>query len=70
MSNLNFISPFFIVSDINDSVAFYVSKLGFEVWHIGPEGDPYWAMVGRGPISIMLKAVTKDVKPIPNPTRH
>jgi len=70
MSKLNFISPFFIVSNIKDSVAYYVDKLGFEIWYMGPEGDPYWAMVGRGPVSIMLKAITDDVKPIPNPTRH
>ncbi len=70
MSKLSFISPFFIVADINDSVTFYVRKLGFEVWHMGPEGDPYWAMVGRGPVCIMLKAITKDIKPIPNHTRH
>ena len=70
MSKLNFISPFFIVSNIKDSVAYYVDKLGFEIWYIGPEGDPYWAMVGRGPVSIMLKAIAADVKPIPNPTRH
>ena len=70
MSKLNFISPFFIVSDIKDSVAFYVNKLGFEVWYMGPEGDPYWAMVGRGPVSIMLKAIADDIKPIPNHTRH
>ena len=70
MSNLNFISPFFIVSNINDSVAFYVNKLGFKVWHMGPEGDPYWAMVGRGNVSIMLKAINQDIKPIPNHSRH
>jgi len=70
MSKLNFITPFFIVSNIKDSVAFYVSKLGFEVWYTGPEGDPYWAMIGRGPVSIMLKAIAEDIKPIPNHTRH
>lgn len=70
MSNLNFISPFFIVSYIKDAVDFYVDKLGFEVWYMGPEGDPYWAMVGRGPVSIMLKAIAPDIKPIPNPSRH
>jgi catechol 2,3-dioxygenase-like lactoylglutathione lyase family enzyme len=70
MSNLNFIAPFFIVSDIKNSVDFYVSKLGFEVLYIGPESDPYWAMVGRGPVSIMLKAITEDIKPVPNHTRH
>lgn len=70
MSKLNFISPFFIVSNINDSVAFYVTKLGFEVLYMGPEGDPYWAMVGRGPVSIMLKAIADNINPIPNHTRH
>src|SRR5882762_4766189 len=70
MSKLNFISPFFIVSSIKDSVDFYVNKLGFEVWYTGPEGDPYWAMIGRGPVSIMLKAIAEDIKPIPNYTRH
>jgi catechol 2,3-dioxygenase-like lactoylglutathione lyase family enzyme len=70
MSNLNFISPFFIVSNIKDSVAFYVDKLGFKVLYMGPEGDPFWAMVGRGPVSIMLKAIAPDIKPIPNPSRH
>ena len=70
MSNLNFISPFFIVSNLKDSVAFYVSKLGFKVLYMGPEGDEYFAMIGRGPVSIMLKAITPDIKPIPNPTRH
>jgi catechol 2,3-dioxygenase-like lactoylglutathione lyase family enzyme len=70
MANLTFISPFFIVSNVNDSVAFYVGKLGFEVIYIGPEGDPFYAMVGRENISIMLKAITKDIKPVPNYTRH
>jgi len=70
MSKLNFITPFFIVSDLTDSVSFYVNKLGFEVWHTGPDDGPYWAMVGRGPVSIMLKAIAHDIKPIPNPTRH
>jgi catechol 2,3-dioxygenase-like lactoylglutathione lyase family enzyme len=70
MSNLIFISPFFIVSNIKDSVAFYVNKLGFEILYMGPEDDPFYAMVGRDHISIMLKVITEDIKPIPNYTRH
>jgi catechol 2,3-dioxygenase-like lactoylglutathione lyase family enzyme len=70
MSKLNFIAPFFIVSNIKESVAFYVNKLGFEVWHTGPDDDPFWAMVGRGPVSIMLKAIAGEIKAIPNHTRH
>lgn len=70
MSNLTYISPFFIVSDIKDSVSFYVNKLGFELRYIGPEGDPYFAIVGRDHISIMLKEIADDIKPISNHTRN
>lgn len=70
MSNLTYISPFFIVSKLKDSVAFYVNKLGFKILYMGPEGDPFFAMVGRDQISIMLKEIAEDIKPIPNHTRH
>jgi len=67
MSELTFISPLFIVSSLNDSVAFYVGKLGFKVLYMGPDEDPYFAMVGRGPVSIMLKG---SGTPVPNYTRY
>jgi catechol 2,3-dioxygenase-like lactoylglutathione lyase family enzyme len=67
MQNLSYISPFFIVSSLKASVTFYVNKLGFELRFIGPEGDPFFAIVGRDHISIMLKAAGN---PIPNYTRH
>ena len=70
MTNLTSISPFFIIANLKISVSFYVDKLGFEVRYIGPDGEPYWAIVGRDNISIMLKAIAPDVKPIPNHTRH
>jgi len=70
MSNLTYISPSFIVASLKISVAFYVDKLGFEIRYIGPDGDPFWAIVGRDNISIFLKAIAPDVKPIPNHTRH
>ena len=70
MSNLTHISPFFIVSSLKDSVSFYVNKLGFEVRYIGPEEDTYFAIVGRDKISIMLKEIADDIKPVPNHTRH
>lgn len=70
MINLTHIWPFFIVTNLKASVSFYVDKLGFEVQYSGPNGDPYWAIVGRDNISIMLKAITPDVKPIPNHIRH
>src|ERR1700761_3974053 len=71
MTNLNFISPFFIVANLKASVAFYVDKLGFEILYIGPgDDDPFYAMIGRDNVSIMLKAIAADIKPIPNNTRH
>lgn len=70
MSNLNYIFPFFVVEEVRRSVAFYVDKLGFEVRYTGPADDPFWAIVGRDNISIMLKAIAAGVKPMPNHTRH
>ena len=70
MANLTYIMPCFIITDLKISVSFFVDKLGFEVRYIGPDGEPYWAIVGRDNISIMLKAIAADVKPIPNHTRH
>ena len=70
MANLTHIMPFFIIDSLPASVSFYVDKLGFEVQHIGPDDDPFWAIVGRDSISIMLKGITPDVKPVPNSTRH
>jgi hypothetical protein len=70
MSNLVFVAPFFIVSDIGPSVAFYVDKLGFQIVYMGPEDNPFYAMVGRDRVSIMLKAIAPDVQPMPNHTRH
>jgi catechol 2,3-dioxygenase-like lactoylglutathione lyase family enzyme len=70
MSNLNYIMPCFIIEDLKNSVSFYTDKLGFEIRHIGPDEHPYWAIVGRENISIMLKAVAPEIKPIPNRSRH
>ena len=70
MANLTYASPFFIVTSLKTSVSFYVDKLGFEVRYIGPDDDPFFAIVGRDHISIMLKQIAGDVKPIPNHTRH
>jgi len=70
MPNLNYIAPFFIVANVTTSVSFYVDQLGFNIQFIGPDDDPFYAMVGRDNISIMLKAIAAEVPPIPNHTRH
>ena len=68
--NLVSISPFFIVKDLQASVAFYRDRLGFEVKFEGPEGDVYYTGVSRDGAAIMLKTITPDVLPCPNHTRH
>ena len=70
MKNLESISPFFIVKDLQASIAFYVERLGFHVEFTGPAGGPYYAGVCRDAVVIMLKAITPDVLPCPNHTRH
>lgn len=52
------------------SLAFYKERLGFEVPFLGPDDDPYWAMVQRDSACLMLKAITPEVQPTPNPSRH
>lgn len=68
--NLVSISPFFIVKDLQASIAFYIERLGFELDFQGPEGDVYYAGVSREGIGIMLKTILPDVLPCPNHTRH
>lgn len=70
MANLSFIMPCFIVAALEVSVAYYTGKLGFEVRYTGPDDNPYWAIVGRENVSIMLKEVAPGIQPIPNRTRH
>ncbi len=68
--NLVSISPFFIVKDLQASIAFYRERLGFQLDFQGPGDDPYYAGVNRDGIGIMLKAILPDVLPQPNHTRH
>ena len=62
------ISPFFIVSNVPSSLAFYRDKLGFEITFQGPEPDDiFFGIVRRGGAQILMKAV--GVAPVPNYTR-
>ncbi len=70
MANFTYIAPCFIVADVKPAVAFYTEKLGFELRFIAPDDGPFFAIVGREDISVMLKAVAPEIKPIPNKTRH
>lgn len=59
--------PFFIVSDVAQSIAFYRDKLGFETWHQGPADDLFFAIVGRDGAQLFVKAGYAG--PLPNPQR-
>ena len=63
------ISPFFIVSDLAATVAYY-RRLGFELRFSGPDDSPFFAIVGRGGAQIFLKELGEDVPPVPNASRH
>jgi catechol 2,3-dioxygenase-like lactoylglutathione lyase family enzyme len=62
------ISPFFIVSHVPTSLAFYRDQLGFEIIFEGPEPDDiFFGIVRRGGAQILMKEV--GVPPVPNYTR-
>ena len=70
-ARLGSVAPFFIVRDVLPSIAFYRDRLGFDVAYVGPsDDDPYFAMVQRDGVQLMLKAITPEVPPMPNPSRH
>jgi catechol 2,3-dioxygenase-like lactoylglutathione lyase family enzyme len=63
------ISPSFIVTNIDRTIAFYRDSLGFETRFLAPDEDPFFAIIGRDGAQIFIKA-ERDVLPIPNHTRH
>lgn len=63
------ISPCFIVSDVERTIAFYRDRLGFETRFLQPERDPFFAIIGRDGAQIFLKA-ERGIAPVPNSTRH
>ena len=68
--NLLSISPFFIVKDLQTSIAYYTERLGFQVDFTGPADGPYYAGVSRDGVGIMLKSILPNVLPWPNHARH
>ncbi|MGO9335897.1 MAG: VOC family protein [Terracidiphilus sp.] len=63
------ISPSFIVTDVEGTIAFYRDKLGFETRFLAPDEDPFFAIIGRDGAQIFIKS-ERDVLPVPNHTRH
>jgi catechol 2,3-dioxygenase-like lactoylglutathione lyase family enzyme len=68
LAEISAISPFFIVSHVPTSLAFYRDRLGFEITFQGPEPDDiFFGIVRRGGAQILMKAI--GVPPVPNYTR-
>jgi catechol 2,3-dioxygenase-like lactoylglutathione lyase family enzyme len=63
------ISPSFIVSNVDQTIAFYRDKLGFETRFQQPDRDLFFAIIGRDEAQIFVKS-EKDVSPVPNSRRH
>lgn len=63
------VSPFFIVSDVERTLAFYCNKLGFKESFKVPAQDPFFAIVGRDRAQIFVKS-QDGVTPLPNAARH
>jgi catechol 2,3-dioxygenase-like lactoylglutathione lyase family enzyme len=59
--------PFFIVSHVGRTIAFYRDNLGFECWHQQPETDPFFATIGRDGAMLFIKAGVAP--PVPNSKR-
>jgi len=70
---LHSIAPFFIVDDLQTSLDFYQLKLGFAIMHTGGgdgHGKDFWGIVQRDGVMLMLKAITPEIHPQPNHSRH
>jgi catechol 2,3-dioxygenase-like lactoylglutathione lyase family enzyme len=63
------ISPFFIVSNVAQTIAFYCGKLGFETRFQEPKRDPFFAIIGRGNAQLFVKSDSRT-PPLPNARRN
>jgi catechol 2,3-dioxygenase-like lactoylglutathione lyase family enzyme len=63
------ISPCFIVSNVEKTIAFYCARLGFETRFQAPPHDPFFAIVGREGAQLFVKS-EGGIAPQPNHTRH
>jgi catechol 2,3-dioxygenase-like lactoylglutathione lyase family enzyme len=63
------ISPFFIVTNVDRTVAFYREKLGFETTFQEPDRSPFFAIIRRDGAQLFVKS-DADVTPLPNHKRH
>jgi len=69
-AHLRSIAPFFIVSNLTRSLAFYKEVLGFSVRVAVPEPEPFFALIYRDDVELSLKEIGPEVPPQPNHRRH
>jgi catechol 2,3-dioxygenase-like lactoylglutathione lyase family enzyme len=75
VASLNSIVPCFIVENLQASLDFYQSKLGFEIAYKGggngdDDGEDFWAFVRRDCVMVSFKAIAPEIHPQPNHSRH
>ena len=63
-TTLERIFPFFIVKNLVESIDFYNQKLGFKTDLLIPEDDPFFAIVSRDNVRILLKHITEAIHPV------
>jgi catechol 2,3-dioxygenase-like lactoylglutathione lyase family enzyme len=63
------ISPFFIVSIVDQTIGFYRDMLGFETRFQEPDRNPFFAIIGREGAQIFVKS-DAGAPPLPNSKRH
>ena len=69
-ATLNSVSPFFVVADLAKAVAFYETALGFQAVLKVPEDAPFFAILQRDGVRLLLKEIGPDTPPLPNASRH
>jgi len=73
LPKLHSIAPFFVVDDLDMSLDFYQSKLGFEITYKGGgegQGKDFFGIVQRDGAMLMLKYIAPEIHPQPNHSRH
>ena len=63
------ISPFFIVSNVEQTIAFYRDRLGFAATFQEPQRNPFFAIVVRDGAQLFVKS-HDGIAPLPNHKRH
>ena len=70
MTDPTSIAPLWIVRELGRSADFYCERLGFELRYLVPEGEPFFAIVGRGGVTLHLKEIGPGVPATPNVQQH